>query len=231
MKANSESAQLWERYILKFTPYFRGFSSVNSAKTIEQYRKSIWDFIPSIATDVTTFIILFIALGVFLNWLVVYFAIFYAVIFAVFYLYRSPLYQQLIERENAAGDILKLRISNTTSMQNIPFVNKCLLFKKYLNTFSSSQYYEDKISDFNFYWDEMTRMVSFLALTVLFAISFVGISTQTLNPAYMIVLFIINSRLSGLMSQIATRASYLKASLFHIKQSMESLLMVKKHLI
>lgn len=223
MKANSQSAQLCERYILKFTPYFRGFSSINSAKTIEQYRKSIWDFIPTIATDALSFVILFIALGVFLNWLVIYFAIFYIIVFVIFYLYRTRLYQHLIERENASGDVLKLRISNTNAKQNIPFINKHLLFKKYMSTYTTSQFYEDKITDFNFYWDEMTRMVSFFALTTLFAISFIGVTTQDLNPAYMIVLFIINSRLSGLMGQIATRASYLKASLFHIKQSMESL--------
>ncbi len=223
MKANSQSAQLCERYILKFTPYFRGFSSINSVKTLEQYRKSIWDFIPTIATDTLSFIILFIALGVFLNWLVIYFALFYAVVFIVFYLYRTRLYQHLIEKESAAGDMLKLRISNANSKLNIPYINKYLLFKKYTNTFNTSQFHEDKITDFNFYWDEMTRMVSFFSLTTLFIISFIGISTQDLNPAYMIVLFIINSRLSGLMGQIATRASYLKASLFHIKQSMESL--------
>lgn len=223
LKANTESALLFERYILKFTPYYRGFASVHSAKTVEQYRKTIWDFIPSITSDALSFVILFIALSVFVSWLSLYFFIFYVVVFGIFYLYRTRLYQHLIERENASSDVLKLRISNVASKHNIPFVNKFLLYDKYLNTFNTSQYYEDKISNFNFYWDELTRMVSFFALTVLFSISFIGISNSELNPAYMIVLFIISSRLSGLMTQIATRLSYLKASLFHINQSMEGL--------
>lgn len=223
LKANTESALIFERYILKFTPYYRGFSSVHSAKTIEQYRKSIWDFIPSIASDSLSFVILFIALSVFVSWYSIYFFMFYVIVFAIFYLYRSRLYQHLIERENASSDVLKLRISNTASKNSIPYINKYLLFEKYLNTYNTSQYSEDKITNFNFYWDELTRMVSFFALTVLFAISFAGISTSELNPAYMIVLFIISSRLSGLMTQISTRLSYLKASLYHINQSMESL--------
>lgn len=223
LKENTDSGLLFERYILKFTPYYRGFSSVHSAKTVEQYRKTIWDFIPSIASDTLSFVILFIALSVFLSWLSVYFFMFYFIVFSIFYIYRTKLYQHLIERENASGDVLKLRISNTASRNNIPFVNRYLLFGKYLSTFNTSQYYEDKITNFNFYWDELTRMVSFFALTVLFAISFIGVSQSELNPAYMIVLFIISSRLSGLMTQIATRLSYLKASLYHIKQSMESL--------
>ena len=40
----------------------------------------------------------------------------------------------------------------------------------------------------------------------------------------MIVLFILNTRLSGLMVQIVTRLSYLKACLFHLRQGIESLL-------
>lgn len=223
LKENTQSAVLFERYILKFTPYYKGFSSIHSAKTVEQYRKTIWDFIPSIASDTLSFVILFIALSVFLSWLSLYFFMFYVIVFCIFYLYRSRLYQYLIERENASSDVLKLRISNVASRNNIPFVNRFLLYDKYLNTFNTSQYYEDKITNFNFYWDELTRMVSFFSLTVLFSISFIGISNSQLNPAYMIVLFIISSRLSGLMTQIATRLSYLKASLFHIRQSMEGL--------
>ena len=223
LQVNSESGILFERYILKFTPYYRGFASIHSAKTVEQYRKSIWDFIPSIASDSLSFIILFIALSVFVSWYSIYFFIFYAFVFSIFYLYRSRLYQHLIERENASSDVLKLKISNSLSRNNIPYVNKYILYEKYLNTFRGAQYSEDKITNFNFYWDELTRMVSFFALTVLFAISFAGISNSELNPAYMIVLFIISSRLSGLMTQIATRLSYLKASLYHINQSMETL--------
>ena len=223
LKEKAKSAVLFERYLLKFSPCYQGFSAVHSIKTVEQYRKMVWDFIPTIASDSLSFIILFITLGIFVGWLSIYFLLFYLVVFILFYLYRSQLYQHLIDQENAASDVLKLRISNINMHRNIPFVNRYSLFRKYLSVFNSSQHYEDKIADFNFYWDELTRMVSFLALFVLFVISFIGISNSELNPAYMIVLFIISSRLSGLLTQVVTRLSYLKASLMHLRQSMEGL--------
>ncbi|MGL4826557.1 MAG: ATP-binding cassette domain-containing protein [Vibrionaceae bacterium] len=223
LKANAESAVQFERYLLKFTPTFKGFSSIHSVKTVEQYRKMVWDFIPNIASDLLTFVFMFITLSVFVSWLSIYFLIFYAAVFGIFFLYRSKLYAYLIEQESASSDVLKSRISNVALRNAIPYVNKYLLYAKYLSTYKSSQYSEDKIGDFNFYWDELTKIVSFLALFLLFTISFIGVSNSILNPAYMIVLFIISSRLSGLMGQIATRGSYLKASLLHLNKSMESL--------
>ncbi|HDY7818762.1 TPA: ATP-binding cassette domain-containing protein [Vibrio vulnificus] len=224
LKLNAESSLIFERYMLKMTPYYKGFSSVHSVKTIEQYRKMIWDFIPTIASDILTFIILFITLSVFISWFSIYFLIFYLVVFSVFYIFRSKLYKHLIDLESASNDVLKLRVSNTVSKLNIPFINRNLLFSNYLLTYSNSQYYEDKIANFNFYWDELTKLVSFLALFLLFLISFFGISSSDINPAYMIVLFIIGSRLSSSIVQIVTRLSYLKAGMLHINQSLENLI-------
>lgn len=221
--ANGVSALTFERYILKFTSHYKGFSAVHSIKTVEQYRKMVWDFIPYIASDILSFVIFFITLSIFISWLSVYFLIFYAFVFFIFFLYRSRLYKYLVELESASNDVLKLRVSNVSHRENIPFINKYNVFKKYLNMYNVSQHYEDKIASFNFFWDELTKIVSFLALFVLFIISFVGISQSELNPAYMIVLFIISSRLSGLIAQIVTRLSYLKASFLHLNQSMESL--------
>lgn len=224
IRLNSNSSLTFERYMLKLTPYYKGFSSVHSVKTIEQYRKMVWDFIPTIASDILTFVVLYIALSVFISWFSVYFLIFYGVVFTIFYMYRSKLYKHLIDLESASNDVLKLRVSNTVSKLNIPFINRRLLFSDYMLTYSNSQYYEDKITNFNFYWDELTRLISFLALFLLFIISFFGISTSDINPAYMIVLFIIGSRLSSSIVQIVTRLSYLKAGILHIKQSLESLI-------
>ncbi len=221
--ANGESALKFESYILAFTSKYKGFFAVHSIKTVEQYRKMVWDFIPYIACDVLSFVMFFITLSVFVSWLSVYFLLFYALVFFVFYLYRSRLYKLLVEQENSSNDVLKLRVSNVTHKDSIPFINKFNVFSKYLRVFSVSQYYEDKITKFNFFWDEMTKMVSFLSLFILFLVSFVSISASELNPAYMIVLFIISSRLSGLLSQIVTRLSYLKASFIHLHQSMGNL--------
>ncbi len=221
--ANSVSALNFERYILRFTSQYKGFYAVHSIKTVEQYRKMVWDFIPYIATDTLSFVMFFIVLSVFISWLSMYFLIFYALVFAIFYLYRARLYKLLIDQENASNDVLKLRVSNVALKENVSFVNKYYLFKKYLNIYNISLHYEDKITTFNFFWDELTKFVSFLSLFVLFVICFVSISQSELNPAYMIVLFIISSRLSGLLSQIVTRLSYLKASFLHLNQSMESL--------
>lgn len=66
-------------------------------------------------------------------------------------------------------------------------------------------------------------MVSFLGLFTMFIVSFVGIYSGTLYPVYMIVLFLVNSRLSALLTGIVTRLSYMKASILHLKQSMEAL--------
>jgi len=223
LKEKARSALIFERYLLKFTPCYHGFSAVHSIKTVEQYRKMVWDFIPAIASDTLSFIILFITLGVFVGWMSIYFLLFYLVVFALFYLYRSRLYKYLIDQENASSDVLKVRIANIAMRRSITFTNRYNLFRKYLNTYNISQHYEDKIADFNFYWDELTRLISFLALFVLFMISFLAIANSELNPAYMIALFIISSRLSGLMTQVVTRLSYLKASLLHLRQSMEGL--------
>lgn len=223
IQANGESALKFETYILGFTSRYKGFFAVHSIKTVEQYRKMVWEFIPYIACDILSFIMFFVTLSIFVSWLSVYFLLFYAVVFVIFYLYRSKLYKYLIEQESSSNDVLKLRISNVFHRDSIPFINKFSVFSKYLRVYGVSQHYEDKITRFNFFWDELTKMVSFLALFVLFFISFVSISASELNPAYMIVLFIISSRLSGLMSQIVTRLSYLKASFIHLHQSMEGL--------
>ncbi|MEZ8157174.1 ATP-binding cassette domain-containing protein [Vibrio splendidus] len=223
IQANGESALKFETYILGFTSRYKGFFAVHSIKTVEQYRKMVWEFIPYIACDILSFIMFFITLSIFISWLSVYFLLFYAVVFVIFYLYRSKLYKYLIDQESSSNDVLKLRISNIFNRDSIPFINKFSVFSKYLRVYGVSQHYEDKITRFNFFWDELTKMVSFLALFVLFFISFVSISASELNPAYMIVLFIISSRLSGLMSQIVTRLSYLKASFIHLHQSMEGL--------
>ncbi|WP_158161091.1 ATP-binding cassette domain-containing protein [Grimontia hollisae] len=223
-KANKRSSKLFERYLFSFFPYFNGFSYANSLRTVEQYRKMVWDSIPMIASDALSFILLFIAMSVFLSWLSVYFLMFYAVIFFIFFVYRSKLYKKMADNENAANDMLKLRLSYIDNRDSIRFVNKFNLLKKYYNTYNMSLHYDEKISSFNFYWDELTKLVSFLALTLLFVLCFAGISTSTLNPAYMIVLFIISSRLSGLMAQIVTRLSHLKAGLYHLKQSLDMLM-------
>ncbi len=223
IQANGESALKFETYILGFTSRYKGFFAVHSIKTVEQYRKMVWEFIPYIACDILSFIMFFVTLSIFISWLSVYFLLFYAVVFVIFYLYRSKLYKYLIDQESSSNDVLKLRISNIFHRDSIPFINKFSVFSKYLRVYGVSQHYEDKITRFNFFWDELTKMVSFLALFVLFFISFVSISASELNPAYMIVLFIISSRLSGLMSQIVTRLSYLKASFIHLHQSMEGL--------
>lgn len=223
LKEKARSALIFERYLLKFTPCYYGFGAVHSIKTVEQYRKMVWDFIPTIASDALSFVILFITLGVFVGWMSIYFLLFYVLVFALFYLYRSRLYRHLIDQENASSDVLKVRIANIAMRQSISFINRYNLFRKYLYTYSISQHYEDKIADFNFYWDELTRLVSFLALFVLFMISFLAIANSELNPAYMIALFIISSRLSGLITQVVTRLSYLQASIVHLRQSMEGL--------
>ncbi|PKF48915.1 hypothetical protein AT251_22675 [Enterovibrio nigricans] len=224
MALNHKSSLIFERYVLKLTPYYKGFSSVHNVKTIEQYRKMVWDFIPTILSDILTFVILFVTLSLFISWLSVYFLIFYIIIALVFYAYRSRLYKYLIELESSSNDVLKFRVSNTASKINIPYINKNILFSKYLAMYNGSQFYEDKIANFNFYWDELAKFVSFLALFLLFIVVFFGIKTSDVNPAYMIVLFIIGSRLSSSIVQIVTRASYLKAAIFHLDKSLDSLI-------
>lgn len=221
--ANAQSAVNFERYVLKFFQSYKGFSAVHSIRSIEQYRKMVWEFIPTIAADILSFVIFFVALSLFVSWLSVYFLIFYAIVFFVFYFYRSRLYKILLDQEQASNDVLKLRVSNMSLKNMIPFVNKFNLFRKYSNTYNVSQHYENNIASFNFYWDELTKLISFLALFTLFVIAFFGINSSELNPAYMIVLFIIGSRLSGLLSQIVTRLSYVKACFMHLEQSLEAL--------
>lgn len=138
LKARTSSALLFERYVLKFTPYYRCFSSVNSAKSIEQYRKMVWDFIPQIVADALSFVLLFITLSVFISWLSVCFFLFYVTVFGIFFFYRSRLYKHLVDLENVSSDVLKLRISNTAQQKSIPFINRYGLLKKYLNAFSVS---------------------------------------------------------------------------------------------
>ena len=223
LKAQSRSALILERYLLQFTPSYHGLAGVHSIRTVEQYRQMVWDFIPAIATDALSFIILFVTLAVFIGWMSMYFLLFYTSVFALFYLYRSRLGKYLTDQENAAYDVFRVRIANMAMHQSIPFVNHYNLFRKYLGKFNIAQHYADKIADFNFYWHELTRLVSFLSLFVLFMISFLAIANSELNPAYLLALFIISSGLAVLLTRVVARLSCLQASLLHLHQSMEQL--------
>ena len=174
MMQRSQTTLLFERYLLKFTPVYQSVSAVHSVKTIEQYRKMAWEYTPSIACDAFSFIIIMATLSFLFLGLVSIFTVLCRGV-SHFYLYRSRLYEHLMSQERAATDVLKLRLSNIEMRQSIPLINRYLLFKKYLNVFRSFQHYEDKISQFNFCWDELTRIVSFLGLFILFTLSFIGV--------------------------------------------------------
>lgn len=222
-KEQSRSSMIFERYLLQFTPCYRQFSAVQNLQAVAQYRKMVWDSMPAIASDILSFIILFVTLGVFVGWLIIYFLLFYALIFALPYLYRSRLYQHLIDQEKGACNVLKLRIANSSSPQNIPFINRYNLFSKYLSSFKVAQRYDDNVANFTVDWGDPTQLISFLALIVLLLISFIAITNARLNPAYMIVLLIVSARLSGLMTAIVTRHCYLSAGLMHLRHSMAGL--------
>ncbi|KFA99231.1 ATP-binding cassette domain-containing protein, partial [Vibrio sp. ER1A] len=224
LKSNAKSAVKLERYFLKFIPYYSGISAVHSMKTIEQYRKNLWDMIPSIAVECTTFLILFVALTTFISWLSVYFFLFYATVFIIFYIYRTRLYKYLLKLESASNHVLNMRVLNVMSRINIPFINNKYLYDRYVNKYGIALNCEDRIARFNFYWDELTKIISFFSLFILFLVSFYSISNSQLNPSYMTVLFILSSRLSGSISQMVTRLSYYNISVHHIKESFSSLI-------
>ncbi|MEZ9701084.1 ATP-binding cassette domain-containing protein [Vibrio sp. 10N.261.46.E12] len=223
-KSMFKSSVFVEKYLLKLAPHYGGLTSVHSIKAIESYRIKIWSLIPDIMSECMIFIAMFVSLMVILPNSGVVFFFFYFLIFTLFFLYRARLYKLTIDNEEASNHLLNVRLSNLKAKLNIPFINKSYLRDYYLKTHEKFQVQNDKILLFNFKWDEMTRMVSFLSLILLFSIVTYSQKSSDFNPAHITLLFIICSRLSSSSAQIAVKLSYLSSAIHHIGSSYENLI-------
>lgn len=223
LKVYEASAIYVEKYLIKKVDTFHPTMSLNGLKTIESSRKSIWELTPAIAVDIATLLIFSSVLVVFLEWLSFFLILYYLFVAGVFYFYRVRLYKLMVDSEQMRDDITSNRISLLKNNIATPYSNRDALNKFFMQSYRRILRYDDKITSFNFTWDEMVKMLSFISMAVLFIVAYNGVVMKIISPSILIALLILNGRLSSTLISVIVKGAYLKMSKHHMIKSLKGL--------
>ncbi|NUW70131.1 ABC transporter ATP-binding protein [Vibrio coralliilyticus] len=223
---NSYKKNSWkvEKYLMSIVNQMKSFSYLNYYRSIEAYRKLLWDLAPYLLVDGTVALLFFLVISLYLKWMSVYLFIYYVGLFSFLVYIRSRHYKMMVEVEPLMDDLLSSRISIFQQRKNLPYLNAEVLNSHFESQYNRVVEHDKKFSLFNFKWDELSRMVNFVSMACLFTVCFLGVKDNTINTGQIIVMLILNSRISASLVSFSLKGSHFLTAKYHLKEALSFIL-------
>ncbi|ODA33845.1 hypothetical protein A8L45_08435 [Veronia pacifica] len=216
-----ENALKIERYMLSIVPYLPTGSALMKVRTIESNRKTIWENISGVIVDFVSIClvvgILFAFIGFYAFGLVLFY--FGVMLGATYMRYRN--YTVYIELEAAQQDLLTERISYYRNNTHLRFFDNAATLDSFEQSCKKSYHSDHGITSFNFNWDELVRVTTFLASTVLFTVIFFSSKANPEIFNVLIACLILNGRVASSVVSLVTKSFFIMVSTYHMHTALK----------
>jgi ABC-type bacteriocin/lantibiotic exporter with double-glycine peptidase domain len=218
-----ERSKKIERYFMLVLPYLKSNKLISKIKSIESSKKLIWESFSSVIVEVVVFFFVLTLLFLMVGSSVLVLLLFYLSVFVVFVIKRYKIYKVYIENEAVQQDLLLERISYYKTNSQFSFLDSSFYLSGFERVFDKAGGLERKISIFNYKWDELVKISSFLSSFALFLVLFFESKNSADVFNILIALLLLNGRVSSAVVAIVNRGFHILSSTHHIKQSVEKL--------
>ncbi|MDV7106330.1 ATP-binding cassette domain-containing protein [Vibrio sp. TH_r3] len=212
-----------ERYLLSIMPSFKQKDCLTKIRMVESNRKVIWDHLPSLLMDGTSFLLVMLLLFLFIGSYALGLFGFYMVIIAASTYMRYRNYKVFLEVEAAQQDLLNERISYYRNNKQLRFLNNESLLNNFEQSCKKSFSSDHSLASFNFNWDEFVRISSFLASFGLFIVLFYTSKFDTSIFNVLFALLILNGRAASSVISFVTKVFFVLISTHHLKLAVQDL--------
>lgn len=213
-----------ERYLLAIMPGFKQKDCLTKMRMVESNRKVIWDNLPNLIMDASSFLLVLSLLFVFIGPYTLGLFAFYIVIIGASTYMRYRNYKVFLELEAAQQDLLNERISFYRNNKQLRFLNMQSTLNNFERSCKKSFDSDHSLASFNFNWDEFVRVSSFLASFALFAMLFYTSKIDTSVFNVLIALLILNGRAASNVIGFVTKSFFVLISTYHLKLAIKDLL-------
>ncbi|MGX9416355.1 ATP-binding cassette domain-containing protein [Vibrio sp. RC27] len=213
----------FERYLLALMPGFKQKDSLTKVRMVESNRKVIWDNLPGLIMDVTSFLLVMALLFLFIGSYTFGLLLFYVVIIAASTFMRYRNYKVYLEVEAAQQDLLNERISYYRNNKQLRFLNTQALLDNFEKSCKKSFSGDHSLASFNFNWEEFVRVSSFLASFCLFTVLFYTSKFDTSVFNVLFALLILNGRAASSVINLVTKTFFILISGHHLRLAVDDL--------
>lgn len=212
-----------ERYFLLLLPFFNQINIITKIRTIESSKKIIWESLSTLLVDSVIFMLLMSVLFFMLGSSAFILLIFYIFLIILSIIIRYKNYKVYLDNELLQQELLIERITYYRNNKQFLHLDPSFYLSQFEKVCKKSFDVDKDIALFNFKWDELVKISSFVASIVLFFIIFYEVKNNTQIFNILIALLIINSRIASSVISIVTRGFHLLSSTYHVKQAFNGL--------
>ena len=212
-----------ERYFLLLLPFFNQINIITKIRTIESSKKIIWESLSTLLVDSVIFMLLMSALFFMLGSSALILLIFYIFLIILSIIIRYKNYKVYLDNESLQQELLIERITYYRNNKQFLYLDPSFYLSQFEKVCKKVFDVDKDIALFNFKWDELVKVSSFVASIVLFFIIFFEVKNNTQIFNILIALLIINSRVASSVISIVTRGFHLLSSTYHVKQAFNGL--------